>query len=850
MMFGMRVRGGLLAASIMFAVPVAATVAGVLFAAPAAAQTVASISVEGNRRVEIETIRSYFKPGPGGRLGQAQIDDGLKALIETGLFQDVRINQAGGRIIVVVVENAVIGRIAFEGNKKVKDDQLSAEIQSKPRGTFSRPMVQSDAQRIAEIYRRSGRYDVSVTPEIIEQPNNRVDLIFTISEGGKTGVKNIEFIGNRFYSSYRLKDVIKTRESNLLSFLGGADVYDPDRVEADRDLIRRFYLKNGFADVQVVAALSEYDPERKGFLVTFKIEEGQQYRVATVDFQTSIATLDVNSMRSFSRVSVGSLYNAEALEKSVEEMQIEASRRGYAFAIVRPRGDRNFEQHTVSIVYSIDEGPRTYIERINIRGNTRTRDYVIRREFDLSEGDAYNRALVDRAERRLKNLDFFKTVKIITEPGSSSDRVVLIVDIDEKSTGDFSVSGGYSTTDGALAEVSISERNFLGRGLYAKAAVTYGQYARGYSLSFVEPYLLDYRVALGLDLFQRQQLANSYISYGTKTMGFSPRLGFTLREDLALQLRYSIYQQEIQLPSSLSNCNNNPNNGLLAFNPSPAWVNLNGVPAATALGATDASGVGLWCYSDGEASLPVRKELQSGKTLTSSVGYSLNYNTLDNNKNPTTGLLVDWKQDFAGIGGDVSYVKSAIDAKYYTPLVADIVGLLRFQGGMLNQLGNDQLRMLDHFQMGPNLVRGFAPNGIGPRDINPYGTGDALGGTKYWGASAELQMPFWFLPKEVGLKGAIYADAGGLFDYRGTTSWAQTGEVNVPGCVRPTTNPATPGTCLGLQYDEGNVVRSSVGVGLIWASPFGPLRFDYAVPITKGKNDRTQEFRFGGGTSF
>ncbi|MBR1280811.1 outer membrane protein assembly factor BamA [Bradyrhizobium sp. AUGA SZCCT0177] len=850
MMFGMRVRGGLLAASIMFAVPVAAALAAALVSAPAAAQTVASIAVEGNRRVEIETIRSYFKPGPGGRLGQAQIDDGLKALIETGLFQDVRINQAGGRIIVVVVENAVIGRIAFEGNKKVKDDQLSSEIQSKPRGTFSRPMVQSDAQRIAEIYRRSGRYDVSVTPEIIDQPNNRVDLIFTISEGGKTGVKNIEFIGNRFYSSYRLKDVIKTRESNLLSFLGGADVYDPDRVEADRDLIRRFYLKNGFADVQVVAALSEYDPERKGFLVTFKIEEGQQYRVATVDFQTSIATLDVNSMRSYSRVGVGSLYNAEALEKSVEEMQIEASRRGYAFAIVRPRGDRNFEQHTVSIVFSIDEGPRTYIERINVRGNTRTRDYVIRREFDLSEGDAYNRALVDRAERRLKNLDFFKSVKVVTEPGSSSDRVILIVDLEEKSTGDFSVSGGYSTTDGALAEVSISERNFLGRGLYAKASVTYGQYARGYSLSFVEPYLLDYRVALGLDLFQREQLANSYISYGTKTLGFSPRLGFTLREDLALQLRYSIYQQQISLPSSLSNCNNNPNNGLLAFNPSPAWVNLNGAPAATALGATDASGVGLWCYSDGEASLPVRKELQSGRTLTSSVGYSLNYNTLDNNKNPTTGLLIDWKQDFAGLGGDVSYVKSAIDAKYYTPLVADIVGLLRFQGGMLNQVGNDQLRMLDHFQMGPNLVRGFAPNGIGPRDINPYGTGDALGGTKYWGASAELQMPFWFLPKEVGLKGAIYADAGGLFDYKGSTAWAQTGEVNVPGCVKPTTNPATPGTCLGLQYDEGNVVRSSVGVGLIWASPFGPLRFDYAIPITKGKNDRVQEFRFGGGTSF
>jgi outer membrane protein insertion porin family len=838
-----------LAALIMFAVPVAATLTAVLASAPVAAQSVASIAVEGNRRVEVDTIRSYFRPGPGGHLGQAQIDDGLKALIETGLFQDVKINQAGGRIVVVVVENPVIGRIAFEGNKKVKDEQLSSEIQSKPRGTLSRPMVQSDAQRIAEIYRRSGRYDVRVNPEIIEQPNNRVDLIFTITEGSKTGVKQVEFIGNIAYSSYRLKDVIKTHESNLLSFLGGNDVYDPDRVEADRDLIRRYYLKNGFADVQVVAALTEYDPERKGFLVTFKIEEGQQYRVASVDFQTSIANLDAAGLRSFSRVSVGSLYNAEALEKSVEEMQIEASRRGYAFAIVRPRGDRNFEQHTVSIVFTVDEGPRTYIERINVRGNTRTRDYVIRREFDLSEGDAYNRALVDRAERRLKNLDFFKSVKIVTEPGSSSDRVILIVDLEEKSTGDFSISGGYSTTDGALAEVSIAERNFLGRGLFAKASVTYGQYARGYTLSFVEPYLLDYRVALGLDLYQRQQLANSYISYGTKTFGFSPRLGFSLREDLALQLRYSIYQQQIQLPSQLANCNNNPNNGLLAFNPSPAWVNLNGVNAATALGGVDTGGIGLWCYGDGEASLPVRKELQSGKVLTSALGYSLNYNTLDNNKNPTDGLIIDWKQDFAGVGGDVSYIKSATDLKYYTPLVSDIIGLIHVQGGILTQVGNNQLRMLDHFQMGPNLVRGFAPNGIGPRDINPYGTRDALGGTKYWGASAELQMPFWFLPKEVGLKGSVYADAGGLYDYKGPTNWAQTGEINVPGCIRPTNIP-TPGTCLGLQYDDGNVVRTSVGVGLIWASPFGPLRFDYAVPITKGKNDRVQQFRFGGGTTF
>jgi outer membrane protein insertion porin family len=837
---GMRVlRGSLLAALIVVAMPVAAVVTVSLVSSPVAAQTLSSISVEGNRRVELETIRSYFKPDASGRLDQASIDDALKALIETGLFQDVKINRVGGRLVVSVVENPVINRVAFEGNKKVKDEQLTAEIQSKPRGTFSRPMVQSDVQRIVEIYRHSGRYDVTVTPDIIEQPNNRVDLIFTVSEGGKTGVKSIEFVGNHAFSSYRLKDVIKTHESNFLSFIAGGDTYDADRVEADRDLLRRYYLKHGYADVQVVAALTEYDPSRHGFLVTFKIDEGQQYRVGSVTFQSSIATLDGNSLRSFSRVNVGALYNAEALEKSVEEMQVEASRRGYAFAVVRPRGDRNFDAHTVSIVFAIDEGPRTYIERINVRGNTRTRDYVIRREFDISEGDAYNRSLVDRAERRLKNLDFFKTVKITTEPGSSSDRVILDVDVEDKSTGDFSVSGGYSTTDGALAEVSVSERNLLGRGLFAKASVQYGQYARGYSLSFVEPYLLDYRVALGLDFYQREQLANSYISYNVKTLGFSPRLGFGLREDLTLQLRYSIFRQEISLPGFLQNCNNNATlpdgSANPLYNPSPAFAG---------------AGVGLGCYSDGEASLPIRQELAGGATLTSALGYTLTYNTLDNNKNPTDGLLVDFRQDFAGVGGDVSYLKTAIDAKYYQPLVSDLVGLIHLQSGILNNVGGGQsgIRMLDNFQMGPNLVRGFQPNGIGPRDTNYLSTMDALGGTKYWGASVELQMPFWFLPKEVGLKGAVYADAGSLWDYQGPTSYALTGEVNAPGCVPGTSNSS--GTCAGLQYDNANKIRTSVGVGLIWQSPFGPLRFDYAVPITKGRYDRVQEFRFGGGTTF
>jgi outer membrane protein insertion porin family len=831
-----------LVAAVVGGVSIATSLPLVLLPQPAAAaQATDAITVEGNRRVEAETVRSYFKAGPNGQFDQVALDDGLKALIETGLFQDVKVNRVGGHIVVSVVENAVIGRVAFEGNKKIKDEQLSAEIQSKPRGTFSRAMVQSDTLRIAEIYRRSGRYDVRVTPEIIEQPSNRIDLVFTVEEGAKTSVKSIEFVGNTAFSSYRLRDVIKTHESNLLSFLSSGDIYDPDRVEADRDLIRRFYLKNGFADAQVVAALTEYDPDKKGFLVSFKIEEGQQYRVGTVDFRSSIANFDAGSLRGISRVNVGSLYNVESVEKSTEEMQIEASRRGYAFAVVRPSGDRNFESHTVSVVFNIDEGPRTYIERISLRGNTRTRDYVIRREFDLSEGDAYNHALVDRAERRLKNLDYFKSVKITTEPGSSSDRVILIVDMEEKSTGDFSISGGYSTTDGALAEVSVSERNLLGKGLFAKASVTYGQYARGVSLSFVEPYLLDYRIALGFDTDWRQQLSNSYTSYGVTTLGFSPRLGFALREDLSLQLRYSLYQQSITLASAYNNCNNNAANTSLAFNPTPAYIQsvLGGVDPTN---STSSGLYGYGCYGDGESSLPVRKELANGPTWTSALGYTLTYNTLDNTKNPTDGLLVDFKQDFAGVGGDVTYLKTALDTKYYTSLVSEIVSVIHLQGGVLSKIGNNDLRMMDHFQMGPNLVRGFASNGIGPRDITyaSYGnTGDALGGTKYWGASMELQMPFWFLPKEVGLKGAVYADAGSLWGYQGPTSWTATGEVNTKACP----------TC-GLQYDDSSVVRSSVGVGLIWASPFGPLRFDYAVPLTKGKYDVVQEFRFGGGTSF
>src|SRR5208282_2189508 len=343
--------------------------------------------------------------------------------------------------------------------------------------------VQADTQRILEVYHRNGRFDVAVTPKIIERPNNRVDLIFEINEGEKTGIKTVVFVGNNAYAAWRLKEVIKTVESNWLSFMQTTDVYDTDRIEADRDLIRRFYLKHGYADVQVVSATGEYDPAKKGFIITFTIEEGPQYRFGTVDVQSNVRAVDPNDLRRVMRAHAGEIYNGEAVEKTVEDLTVEVSRRGYPFANVRPRGDRNVETHTISVVFVVDEGTRAYIERINIRGNTRTRDYVIRREFDIAEGDPYNRALVDRAERRIKNLSFFKSVKITNEPGSAPDRVVINVDLEEQSTGDFSIMGGYSTSDGFLASMSIAERNMLGTGRFAKATVTYGQYTRGAELN-------------------------------------------------------------------------------------------------------------------------------------------------------------------------------------------------------------------------------------------------------------------------------------------------------------------------------------------------------------------------------
>ncbi|MEJ0076707.1 MAG: outer membrane protein assembly factor BamA [Alphaproteobacteria bacterium] len=837
-----RVRGLAVAGLVLGGVVLGLGVASVVTADSAVAQSASSIVVEGNRRVEADTVRSYFRVGPGERLDPLKADEGVKALFATGLFADVRYRWEGGRLVVTVVENQVISRIQFEGNKRVKDEQLTAEIQSKPRGSLSRPTVQSDVQRIVEIYRRSGRYDVRVEPKIIERPNNRVDLVFEINEGGKTTVKDIEFVGNRAYSGWRLRDVVKTGQSNLLSFLKNNDLYDPDRIESDRELLRRWYLKNGYADVRIVSAVAEFDPRRNGFILTFTIEEGDRYTFGSVDIQSGVRDVDIPALRSKLRFSPGAIYNAELIEKSTEEMTIEVSKRGYAFAQVRPRGDRDFQTHQINIVISIEEGARAYIERINIRGNTRTRDWVIRREFDIAEGDAYNRVLIDRAERRLKNLNYFKSVKVTNEPGSASDRVIINVEVEEQSTGEFSVSGGYSTSDGFVAEVSVGERNLLGRGQTARAAVTYGQRTRGVEFSWGEPYFLDYRLAFGIDLFAKQIDSSSSYIYRQQTIGGGFRFGIPLREDLAIQLRYSVYQQQIDLDQALRDCNNiNPNFGLDPFSPAT-------YPTTTAVATgqvTVPPGALLPnCYLNGEASAATKQIVDAGPAIVSMVGYSLIYNTLDNNRNPTKGLLAEMRQDFAGVGGDVNFIRTTGDVRWYYELISDVISVLHLQGGYVTGWGDKDLRMLDHFQMGPNLVRGFQTAGIGPRDLTIGTSNDALGGTMYWGASVETQVPIYGVPKDFGMRLAFFADAGSVWNYTGQTVFPATG-TSVTTVLR---DPVT-GAAIGADTNS-MFIRSSIGAGLIWDSPFGPIRIDYAFPITKDPNDRVQQLRFSGGTRF
>ncbi|HWX06374.1 MAG TPA: outer membrane protein assembly factor BamA [Bradyrhizobium sp.] len=741
-----------------------------------------TIEVEGNRRVDAETVRSYFPAAPGGRYDEAARDAALKALVATGLFDKVTIERVGERLVVHLHEAPVLDRVAFEGNKKIKDKDLTAVVESKPHGALQRAVVQADVGRIMEAYRHAGRDDVGVVPQIINHGEDRVDLVYEVTEGKKTTVRQIDFVGNKVFGKRQLAAVIKTSATNMLSFLTGGDDYDPDRIAADREQLRLYYRSKGYADASVTSANAEYDPALHGFTLTFTIDEGELYHFGGVTVASNVPGLDPERLRRLLVARPGAVFNGGALDKTDDVLAIELSKLGFPFAQATPRVSRDAAARRIDVAFTIDQGPRTYVERIDIHGNTRTRSYVIRREFDIAEGDAYNKTLIDRAERRLKNLNYFKTVKISTKPGSAQDRVVLDVEVADQSTGDFSIAGGYSTTDGLLAEVKVGDRNFLGSGKAVSASLTYGQYARGVDLSASEPYFLGTRVSAGIELYGRQNQSSPYQSYGSDIYGATMQLGTPITEQLGVQYRYSIYNQDVTLnPSSL---------------------------AAT-------------------PSLPIQQAAAAGSQWVSAIGDTISYSTLDNNKSPTSGFNSQLRQDLAGLGGDVKFMRTTEDLRYYHPINDDVVGLVRAQGGYVTGWGGQQVPLLNTFFGGPTMVRGFAPNGFGPRDLTPGSTMDNVGGSMYWATTAELQSNIPGVPQEYGLKATAFVDAGSVFRYTGPTTF--------------------PGSAQSLQLANNNVVRSSVGAGLTWASPFGNLTVDYAVPLTKAAYDVVQPLRFSAG---
>ena len=734
------------------------------------------IIVEGNRRVDAETVRSYFHAPPDGHFDDAARDTALKALIATGLFDKVSIENTGVRLVVRVTEAPVLDRVAFEGNKKVKDADLAAAVESKPRGTLQRAAVQADVGRIIEAYRHVGRDEVRVAPEIIARGNGRVDLVYMITEGARTTVRQVDFSGNQVFGKQQLNAVIKTSATNMLSFLTGGDVYDPDRIAQDQELLRLYYRSKGYADVSVPSARAEYDPAAKGFALTFTIDEGPLYHFGDINVVCNIPGLDAGKLRGLPTTRSSAVFDGNALDKTTEILAIEMAKLGYPFAQATPRVTRVATARRIDVAFVIDQGARTYVERIEIHGNTRTRDYVIRREFDIAEGDAYNKTLIDRAERRLKNLNYFKTVKISNRPGSAPDRIVLDVEAIDQSTGDFNIAGGYSTTDGALVEVKVGDRNFYGTGKTVQAAFTYGQYARGVNLAASEPYFLGTKVAAGIELFDRQTDATSYQSYGSTTYGATLQLGTPINEQLGVQWRYSIYNQNITL-------------------------------------APNSSGL--------TPSLPIQQAAAAGPAWVSAVSSTATYSTLNNTKSPTDGFKSQLSQDLAGLGGDVRFLRTTEDVRYYKSLNSDLVGMVRAQGGHVTGWGGQQVPLMNNFFGGPTMVRGFAPNGFGPRDLTPGTTMDNVGGSMYWATTAELQSAIPGVPDEYGLKATAFVDAGSVFRYTGSTA--------------------------SLQVANKNVVRSSVGAGLTWASPFGALTVDYAVPLSKAAYDVVQPLRFSAG---
>ena len=747
-----------------------------------AAGAVHSIKVEGNQRIEEGTIRSYMLVQVGDSFDADRIDRSLKTLYATGLFQDVRLTRSGNTLVVRVVENPLVNRVAFEGNKKLTDDQLRPEVQVRPRAVFTPAVAEADRKRILDLYARRGHYDTSVDPQIIRLDQNRVDVIFQVSDGPTTLVSKIAFVGNKEFSESRLTEVINSREQRWWRFLSTSDQYDPERLNFDKELLRRFYLKSGYADFQLADATAELAPDRKAFFVTFTLKEGERYKFGKISITSQLRNLNGDDLRPVLSFRENDWYDGDAVGRAADALEESVHNRGYAFVEVKPRVTRNAATKTIDIAYDVGEGPRVYVERIDISGNVRTKDKVVRRELRLAEGDAFNAEAVRRSRQRLTDLGYFTGVEINTSPGSAPDKAILTTSIQERATGELTLGGGYSSDAGALLDIGLAERNLVGTGINASINGILAEKRSSINLSVTDPYFLDRNLVAGVDVFLIRTNTLGTQPYDEKRVGFAVRAGYEFNENLRQVWSYSLVSREV-------------------FN-----VNTGASPFITN---------------------------EQGTTLLSQISQVITLDHRDSRLFPRSGYVVELGTDFAGLGGDVKFVRLNANTAYYIPLERyfghqDWGIKLGANIGQLIQTGGAE-RIIDRFFLGGDNLRGFQVGGAGPHDTI---SGDPLGGRFIWTQTTELRFPLP-VPQDLGLSGRAFVDIGGL---------TQANFNNFGSCIEANGQPC--------QIAQSAAPRIGAGVGISWRTQFGLINIDVTPFISKQPYDQTQVFRFGFGTRF
>jgi outer membrane protein insertion porin family len=813
---------------------VAAVGGGALFAAPAHAQSavqpppqtevapraqieapnlaIRRIVVQGNQRIESSTVTSYLLVRPGDMFDPARVDLSLKTLFATGLFADVQIVQQGADLVVRVVENPIVNRVIFEGARNIKEETLEKEIQAKPRSVFTPARAQADVQKIIEQYRRSGRFAASVTPQVKELEQNRVDLIFEIDEGPVTGVQSINFIGNSAFSDNDLRKVLLTQESRWWRLLSKNDNYDPDRLEYDRELLRQYYTNRGYADFRVISATAELTPDQKDFFITVTVDEGLKYDFGEVKVQTELDRVPAELLRAVVPIREGAVFEGELIEKSIDAMTFTAGTGGYANVDIRPRIERNPETRKVDVTFEVNEGARVFVERIDIVGNTRTVDNVIRRELRVTEGDAFNRILLDRSRSRIRSLGFFKNVEVTEREGAEPDRAVIEVAVEEEATGELSFAAGFSSYDNFLFDVSISERNLRGRGQFLRLRASTSSRRNQLDLRFTEPRFLGRDLAAGFDIYTLQ---SDYYGYENKSTGVALRAAFPITDSTNMALTYTLRSDEV----SYDEC---------AFNTGSAQCLENSF---------------------------------EGSYATSVVSYTFNWDKKNDPITPTRGFDFQLRQDLAGVGADVSYLRTEASSTLYRGLFPGVTASFALSGGYITGWNGDIVRLNDRFFKGGSSFRGFDVAGIGPRvtetrqsianpeqvDVQYYNSSGGLG---YYIGTLEVTVPTG-LPEEYGLSGALFTEFGGvglLDDEVKADSSAEFCLNDLSAEVACDGGAAT--TFVRRSVDDALSLRASYGVSIFWDSPFGPVQFDFAQPFIREDFDRTETFRFSQRTRF